>query len=313
MKMALLRAGVAAVALAGTTEAWGPDGHTTVAHIADSLLSPELQKVLKDELGATSLTNASTWCDDFDHTREGEWSEALHFINYPQERDCSFDWARDCANDWCNVGAIVNYTEQVFDPTSSLQERLIALKFVIHMTGDVHQPLHVACAKDRGGNDIHVHFDFDAQRDRRGKDHLHAVWDKDLVLQDLDELSSGQNDDFGPKGNWPLLTKSLLQRLQGEWKEHAADWEKDVASLDNAALREGLAKVASETAALSCSTAYANMDGSRIESGDLLGRDYFERAKPVIEMQLAKAGARLSQLLHDALAKTRAETMVYMV
>jgi hypothetical protein len=281
--------------------AWGPAGHTIVAHIADSLLAPDVEAVLKNDLGGTSLTDASTWCDDFDHTPAGKWSEALHYINYPGHA-CSFEWSRDCVKDWCNVGAIVNYTQRIFDKSTSSGDRLIALKFVIHMSGDVHQPLHVASSDDRGGNDINVHYDFspgDADpKEQKGK--LHAIWDTKLVVEDFDEIDDPNG--FGPEDGWQKLAQSLKQKLNGEWAKNKESWEQDVASSSDDALRTGLSKVAGETAALGCNYAYVHPDGTTtIQDGDTLGRDYYEHAKPVVEMQLARGGARLAQLLKDAL------------
>jgi len=293
--------------------AWGPEGHTIVAHIADSLLSPDVEAVLKNDLGGTSLTDASTWCDDFDHSPEGKWSEALHYINYPGQA-CSFDWSRDCANDWCNVGAIANYTQRIFDKSTSSDDRLFALKFVIHMAGDVHQPLHVASADDRGGNAIQVHYDFspkDAESDeQQGK--LHAIWDKKLVVEDFKEMDDANgrlaSGPFGPVDGWQKLSESLKQRLSGEWAQSRAAWEQDVASSSDDDLRAGLSKVAGETAALGCSYAYVHLDGTHIKDGDELGRDYYEHVKPVVEEQLARGGARLAQLLKDALRATQRAT-----
>jgi len=307
------------LAFAAGCEAWGPDGHTIVAHIGDSLLDPKVHDVLLQDLGSTSLSDAATWCDDFDHSPTGRWSEPLHFINYPGQT-CAFNWARDCKNDMCNVGALLNYSGQVFDRTTSKASRLVALKFVIHMMGDLHQPLHVASAADRGGNDIHVETDFapSGMLSRSGSNNLHRVWDTTLVEQIISELSEEQN--AGGVHNWQVLSKLLVDRLQGEWNQNLTEWRKVVAEddTDSAALaglpaavaahrnetllRAGLSYVAGKTAAIGCTHAYVRSDGSRIQSGDSLDRDYFEWARPTVEIQLAKAGARLAQILSDSLA-----------
>lgn len=286
--------------------AWGPDGHTIVAHVADSLLSPEVEEVLRKDLGTTSLTDASTWCDDFDHSPAGKWSESLHYINYPGHT-CAFSWDRDCKHDWCNAGAIVNYTKQIFDTSSSSETRLVALKFVIHMAGDLHQPLHVASEGDRGGNDIHVKYDFksagaEAKGSRKGsrEGNLHAIWDAAIVVQDISEIEQAAN--LPPTADWQKLSESLKQRLKGDWSSDLTQWEQDVASQGQEdALRAGLTKVGGETATLGCKYAYIHSDGKPVQSGESLGRDYYTRVKPIVEMQLARGGARLAQLLKDAL------------
>lgn len=298
-------------AVLGLSAAWGPDGHTVVAHVANGLLSQKAEQVLRAELGNTSLTDAADWPDTFDHTPQGEWSSALHYINYPG-RECDFNWARDCTKDWCNVGAIVNFTHQVFDHTLSLERRFMALKFVIHMMGDLHQPLHVASAEDQGGNLITlngIHFSADASNwsDRQVK--LHAAWDTSLVVEaiaDFEPPAAGRPRRHVPEPpvfhDWKVLATSLQQRLAAEWKNASAQWREPMNnSRSEASLRQGLSVVANETAALGCGYAYTRPNGARVKSGDVLDRAYYLRAKPVVEEQLAKGGVRLAMLLSEAL------------
>jgi len=317
---------------AGRCQAWGPDGHMVVAHVADRLLDPKVQDVLLKDLGSTSLSDAATWCDDFDHSPIGRWSEPLHYINYPGHA-CAFDWARDCKQDICNAGALLNYSGQVFDRSTSKESRLVALKFVIHMMGDIHQPLHVASADDRGGNDIHVETSFASgyQRSKHSGGHghghggnLHQVWDATLVEEIITELRQEQGENGDGSQNWQLLSDLLWKRLEGDWSRNLTEWRKVVAE-DGAsgsdALREsnpsqlkaGLSWVAGRTASIGCSNAYVGSDGHRIQSGETLGRDYFEFTKPIVEIQLAKAGARLAQVLSDSLERSAMAEAVFVV
>lgn len=299
--------------------AWSNDGHTIVAHVADALLDPAVAKILTSELGKESLSDAATWCDDFDHTDAGAWSEPLHYINYPGQA-CSFDWSRDCVNDICNVGAIANYTKQVWDKSLSSPLRLTALNFMIHMMGDVHQPLHVASADDIGGNAIHIDYDFNSTA-KKLKANLHAVWDAKIVDQMIYELSSAAlpadllKSGPPPYHNWPVLSADLIKRVQGDWASNVTIWRSTVAERkDEAAYRKGLSAVAGETASLGCQYAYVKPDGStRIENGNVLDVSYFQRTKPIVAEQLAKAGARLAQILEDSLAVARAKEAVMIV
>jgi len=329
---------------AGRCQAWGPDGHMIVAHVADRLLDPKVQDVLLNDLGSTSLSDAATWCDDFDHSPIGRWSEPLHYINYPGQA-CAFDWARDCKQDLCNAGALLNYSGQVFDRSTSKESRLVALKFVIHMMGDIHQPLHVASADDRGGNDIHVETSFASgyQRSKHSGGHghghggnLHQVWDATLVEEIITELGQERGENGDGSQNWQLLSDLLWKRLEGAWSSNLTEWRKVVAE-DGAggsdALREsepprgaalaaqrnpsqlkaGLSSVAGRTASLGCSHAYVGSNGHRIQSGETLGRDYFEFNRPIVEVQLAKAGARLAQVLSDSLELSAMAEAVFVV
>jgi len=304
-KMARFAALVGAAVL-GACEAWGQDGHTIIAHVADALLDPEVNKVLLADLGKESLSDAATWCDDFDHTSAGRWSGPLHYINYPGKA-CSFDWSRDCKKDWCNVGALSNYTTQVWDSSLPSAARLMALNFMIHMMGDLHQPLHVGSGDDRGGNTIHVSFDFTGKSPSNWRPELHAVWDTDIIVQIIDDLSAAESPEY-PKShhNWQLLSEDILKRVKGEWASNATAWSAVVAEKRaDATFRKGLSVVAGESAARSCEFAYVQPDGTRIQDGDKLTAEYYQHVKPVVTTQLAKGGVRLARLLGDSLAASR--------
>jgi hypothetical protein len=60
------------------------------------------------------------------------------------------------------------------DPARPVEERRVALRFVIHLVGDLHQPLHVGDDGDRGGNDTQVRFF------TRGSN-MHRVWDSGII------------------------------------------------------------------------------------------------------------------------------------
>jgi hypothetical protein len=312
--MAFLRSVLIASLTFGDAGAWGPDGHTIIAHIADYYLSPDVDAILKADLENISLNNASDWCDDFDHTSEGQWSRALHFIDYPGHA-CSFDWATDCKNDWCNAGSVVNYTKQVFDKSISKDARFMALKFVIHMVGDIHQPLHVSSGDDFGGNKIEIpfpHFSTRLPPKFTRSTNLHSVWDGNIVLQDIYDIEDnvtllGVQKPFPVHyHNWELLAQALEKRMDGEWAMQKKQWEATLAGTrEEAKLRAGLAVVAQESAVRGCTYAYNYANGSSVKDGDLLDRDYYLRAKPIVEEQLAKGGVRLAMLLQEALVQTR--------
>jgi len=324
--------GVLVLAVCGSTAyAWGTDGHTTVAHVAEKLLTSEADSQLRSLLGGLSLSDASVWNDDYDHQPEGHWSMGLHFINYPGE-SCNFDWTRDCADDFCVTGAIVNYTRQLISSfvNSSVESRLTALKFVVHMMGDVHQPLHVASKDDEGGNFIKVagyHFAPNSEHWVDEEKNLHSIWDGQMVVETIYELkdnatnASKDNATNASKDNatlsyarrlgrppfhdWKVLADYLVHSLKenGGYASQLREWQQPlVGGVGNAEkFRAGLTSVASDTAALGCEYAYAYADGQRVKDGQVLDRSYYLRAMPIVEEQLAKGGARLAQVLSEAL------------
>jgi len=151
--------------------AWGREGHEIVAELAERQLTSEanaeLHRLLALEPELT-LAGASTWADAHRSATTAPW----HYVNFPRD-SCSYDEARDCPGGQCVVGAIERQT-QVLGSAASDEERLKALKYLIHFVADVHQPLHAGYADDKGGNK------FQLQAFRRGTN-LHALWDTGLI------------------------------------------------------------------------------------------------------------------------------------
>lgn len=151
--------------------AWGAEGHRLIAELAQQQLTPaaatEVDRLLGLEPGAT-MVSVSTWADKV----RGDGSGPLHYVSLP-EGDCTYSRQRDCPDGQCIVEAITAKLA-VLRSTASDAERLAALKWVIHLVGDIHQPLHVGLASDKGGNLFQV------RAFGRGSN-LHAVWDGDLI------------------------------------------------------------------------------------------------------------------------------------
>jgi len=164
-------AAVATFAYCGVVHAWGSDGHKTVALIAEAQLTPKartgIQELLALETGAT-LASISTWADEHRNPATAAW----HYVNFPRG-DCVYDAERDCTDGKCVVGAIQRQT-RVLQSGSTPEERLGALKYLVHFVADVHQPLHAGYADDKGGNTYQL------QAFMRGSN-LHALWDTGLI------------------------------------------------------------------------------------------------------------------------------------
>lgn len=127
----------------------------------------ELHRLLALEPELT-LAAASTWADTHRSSTTGPW----HYVNFPRD-SCRYQEARDCPSGQCVVGAIERQT-RVLASSAIDEERLKALKYIIHFVADVHQPLHAGYADDKGGNK------FQLQAFGRGTN-LHALWDAGLV------------------------------------------------------------------------------------------------------------------------------------
>ena len=151
--------------------AWGRDGHRIVGNIAAEHLTPQAGAAVKDLLGDESLADVSTWADEI--RRERKNTAPLHYANVDPDHD-RFDLQRDCPKEGCVVSVIIKYSHVLRNENASRQEKVEALKFLVHFVGEVHQPLHVSYARDKGGNDIKVAF-------FENNTNLHSLWDSGLI------------------------------------------------------------------------------------------------------------------------------------
>lgn len=154
--------------------AWGAQGHRLIAEVAERQLSVaarvEIDRLLALEPGAT-LESVSTWADEVRSPSTAHW----HWVNFPRDSNCKYEPDRTCLQGSCVVGAITRQTA-VLASRAPDDERLKALKYVVHFVADVHQPLHAGFANDRGGNTYQL------QAYGRGTN-LHALWDSGLIKQ----------------------------------------------------------------------------------------------------------------------------------
>lgn len=149
---------------------WGPDGHSFVAAIAQTLLTDESLTFVRNHLPWYTSGNMSmiaSWPDYIIYSDTNPvdyvnwlWSKQLHYVD-TQDWKCTYDRVKDCnwtTGQQCVDGAIQNYTERLANSQLDDIQRQEALKFLIHFIGDAHQPLHAGFQGDLGGNSIHGIF-----------------------------------------------------------------------------------------------------------------------------------------------------------
>lgn len=150
---------------------WGTQGHHVIANIAQAKLTlaarAEVDRLLALEPGET-MASISTWADEHRNPAAAPW----HFVNFPRDT-CTYDAERDCTGGQCVVGAIGRQLS-ILASSSSDDKKLLALKYLVHFVGDVHQPLHAGYVDDKGGNTYQL------QAFMRGSN-LHALWDAGLI------------------------------------------------------------------------------------------------------------------------------------
>lgn len=172
--------------LAITTEAhaWGDRGHKVVCELALQLVAPQtrsrIDQLMAGDAELHSFAEACTWAD---HPRK---RAAEHFLNLP--RDSNGLSGESCGEATeCVVTAIDKDFVVLASKRADPQSRLTSLKFLGHWVGDIHQPLHVSSADDRGGNDLKTTGECGPN--------LHAVWDTCLVRAAIgDDVAAAAGD-----------------------------------------------------------------------------------------------------------------------
>ncbi len=160
--------------------AYEKTGHRVVAEIAERHLSDIARKRIGEILGPkVSLAEVANWADEMKSNPDEYWREAgvYHYLNVPAGQTFE-DTPRNPAGDV--LSAYEKFTATLKSSASSRAEKQLALKFLVHIVGDMHQPMHFGHASDRGGNLVKVIW-FDQVTD------LHSVWD--IFLIDKEKLS----------------------------------------------------------------------------------------------------------------------------
>ena len=294
---------------------WGCEGHETIALIAGWQLTPHARKMV-DELLQPSpidphlerscrttgnvLADASTWADDVRRDQSspffntGRW----HFIDIPRGAS-SGEVGRFCPPPTgCIVRAIEDQLTVLRKTGGERRRAAEALMMLIHLIGDLHQPLHCSTNNDAGGNCVPVTYfgiapQLSSEHPEEGmyQPNLHAVWDTGIIRRILQHRSA----------DW------FADVLQRRFAAQIPAWQRMPIDLHAWALESH--HVAEQTAYGQLPVAIPIASPQRgVQCGEVsqkmlalherLGQRYQDAAAPVIEEQLAKAGVRLAMVLN---------------
>jgi len=129
---------------------WGREGHVVVALIAEHNMTPAALERAKAILGGASLEEVASWADEYrhNHRESGPW----HYVNIPLA-DSKIDMPRECPSGQCVIAQTEHFLSVLRDPSADQAKKAEALRSVIHLVGEMHQPLHDQDNGDKGGND----------------------------------------------------------------------------------------------------------------------------------------------------------------
>lgn len=244
--------------------AWGQNGHRIIGEIAEDRLSGRTRAEISLIVNGEDLAEVSTWADeersnpsDFWQNQAGPW----HYVTIPDGLTYG-EVTRPPEGD--AITALDHFTGVLRKRDATEQERRVALLFIVHIVGDLHQPLHAGNGTDRGGNDRLVRW-------YGQPTNLHSVWDTQMIQSE--NLSYSE------------YALRLGRQISAE---HTIDWwqvEPSVWVDESAAIRD---------------TIYPSDDGTELTS---IGWGYKYRHLGTVERRLQQAGVRLAAYLDWVFSK----------
>ncbi len=265
--------------------AWGQEGHSIVAELAQRQLSPQARQATQDLMGpGVSLASLSTWADTVAYATRKD-TKGWHYVDiglllksFSHERDCVYmQKGQPDTPDVCIIRALELNRSVLANPQASPAERRQALKFLVHFVGDIHQPMHTVL-EEAGGNGVQIgHFPTQPNNPRRtSSTNLHAVWDTGIFRaqyytwgEHLDVLSARWFDDK-PLPPLPETCPAAEKRFEC--------WAME-------------------------SHAIAAKPGVWVEKGSNLGLEYVQLVAEDRDLQLVRASMRLAALLNEVLGR----------
>lgn len=191
---------------------WGKTGHRTIGEIAMHHLTTKAKKKIKMLLEGHSPAYESIYADnirsDDAYKKYGPW----HYVNF----DAGEKYTLDTANPDGDVIQAIRKCEAVLrDSDTEVEDKRFHLRMLIHLVGDLHQPLHVGHSSDRGGNDVKLVWFGE-------ESNLHRIWDSDMIdhyQMSYTELAA--NLDILPKAESKKIVKGTLMDWVYETQELA--------------------------------------------------------------------------------------------
>jgi S1/P1 Nuclease len=247
--------------------AWGHEGHRLTALVAQDHLTTVAEENIRYLLGKESLADIASWADEYreDHRETSRW----HYVDISGAQN-TYDRMRDCPlpeaspeSKWrdCVVDRIVYFEEQLKSHDTDKKQKVIALKFLVHLIGDIHQPFH-AIGDAHGSNNIHVVFLGTTQCGEHSLCNLHGVWDESLL----------EHHNWKEKKYLAMLRSEILEN---NWKKQD---EGDPAAWAN--------------------TSHRYAQDAFVDNGALISSKYYEAEIKIVDQQLALGGLRLAEVLN---------------
>jgi hypothetical protein len=265
------------------TMGWGNRGHQVIARIAMARLSTSARQAIAELLApGETLESVSTWADQILTQQQRDDTKSWHFVAIPL-KERRYSRLTDCAKDeTCIIDAIAKQINTLKDTNEDPKTRAEALKFLINLIGDLHQPFHVTTnINPPDGAALQVRVTSLSGR----VTNLRNVWENDLVEYGLKQSPKSAGD-YATQLSKKFARGSANQSNQGgliSTQGSVTDW-------------------ALETHMLAWGAYYHTNGDFMVKDPNRswkLDQAYYDKNVPVVEEQLVRAGARLARILND--------------
>lgn len=206
---------VLSVSMTSSSFFWGQIGHRTIGHIADEMISKKAKSNIHRVLGNETLAEVSTWMDEVRSDRAYDYANTWHYCTIPD--GMTYEEAPEQEGGDV-IKAIETITAELKAGGLTAEEEATKLKFLVHLIGDIHQPLHVGNGQDRGGNDVKVNY-FGSNTN------LHSVWDSRII--------DGKQLSYTEFANWvnhpsPAQVKEWQSASVRDWAYESMSYRDEV-------------------------------------------------------------------------------------
>jgi hypothetical protein len=202
---------------------WGPTGHRATGWIAEKYLNKKARAAIRKILKEQSLAITSTWMDEvrsdslYDHMVDWHWVTIPFGETYEES-------AKNPNGDI--IGTIERVISELKTRKLSPEKELENIRILVHLIGDIHQPLHVGGKNDKGGNDVKVNW-------FRAESNLHRVWDSDMIDDSkLSYTELAQSLDKPSASELKMWQKAAVP----DWAKESQSYEKQVYDVGNGKL-----------------------------------------------------------------------------
>jgi len=157
--------------LSAQAVAWGPIGHRVIGRIAEKHLSQKARKNIERLLKHETIAEVSNHMDFIRSDNTNKHMDPWHYMTIPDGKTYAEAGTPEEGDVFVTI---IRLMEELKSKQFTDKDEVFALKCLIHLVGDIHQPLHVGKEGDRGGNSVEVEFYWE-------KYNLHRVWDSGII------------------------------------------------------------------------------------------------------------------------------------